>query len=282
MYTRLYNFLENYKILYSLQFGFRAKHTTLHALISLTESIKKTIDDGMFGVGVFIGLQKAFDTVNHSILLRKLEHYGIRGVALDWFTSYLPGRKQYVSVNGHTSAKIEITCGVPQGSVLGLLLFLIHINDLPNVSKYLSFYLFADDTNIYFKSHDLAHLQKIMNRELKKVRKWLDANRLSLNIDKTNFVVFHSPHKKIDDPVVIRFGRKKIKRENCVKFLSILLDANLSWKYHVNELSKKLSRTIGIFYKIRRFVPLEILKILYYSLFFSFASYGISVWGFTH
>ena len=120
-----------------------------------------------------------------------------------------------------------------------LYLFLIYINDLPNLSKYLSFYLFADDTDIYFKSHDLAHLQKIMNRELKKVRKWLDANRLSLNIDKTNFVVFHSPHKKIDDPVVIRFGRKKIKRENCVKFLGILLDANLSWKYHVNELSKK-------------------------------------------
>ena len=164
----------------------------------------------MFGVGVFIDLQKAFDTVNHSILLQKLEHYGIRGVALDWFTSYLSGRRQYVSVNGHTSAKLEITCGVPQGSVLGPLLFLIYINDLLNVSKYLSFYLFADDTNIYFKSHDLAHLQKIMNRELKKVRKWLDANRLSLNIDKTNFVIFHSPHKKIDDPVVIRFGRKKL------------------------------------------------------------------------
>ena len=109
----------------------------------------------MFGVGVFIDLQKAFDTVNHSILLQKLEHYGIRGVA-----SYLSGRKQYVSVNDHTSAKLEITCGVPQGSVLALLLFLIYINDLPNVSKYISFYLFADDTDIYFKLHDLAHLQK--------------------------------------------------------------------------------------------------------------------------
>ena len=121
------------------------------------------------------------DTVNHSILLKKLEHYGVRGTALNWFTSYLSDRSQYVSVNGHTSDHLKITCGVPQGSVLGPLLFLIYINDLPNGSKLLTFYLFSDDTNIYFKSNDITHLQKIMNRELKKVKKWLDANRLSLN-----------------------------------------------------------------------------------------------------
>ena len=136
---------------------------------------------------------------------------------------------------------------MPQGSVLGPLLFLIYINDLLNVSKYLPCFLFADDTNIYFKHHYLIHLQKTMNRELKKVRKWLDANRLSLNINKTNFVVFHSPQIKLVGPVVIRFGKKKIKRESCVKVLGIMLDANLSWKYHIAELSKKLSKTIGIF-----------------------------------
>ena len=171
---------------------------------------------------------------------------------------------------------------MPQGSVRGPLLFLIYINDLPNVSKVLSFFLFADDTNIYYKSHDLTHLQKIMNRELKKVKKWLDANRLALNIDKTNFVIFHSPHVTVPEPIVIRFCRKKIQRENCVKLLGILLDSNLSWKYHINELSKKLSRTIGIFYKIRYFVPSEILHLLYYSLFYSFLSYGVAVWGFTY
>ena len=167
---------------------------------------------------------------------------------------------------------------MPQGSVLGPLLFLIYINDLPNVSKYLSFFLFADDTNIYFKHHDIIQLQKIMNRELKKVRKWNDANRLSLNIDKTNFVVFHSPQIKLVEPVIIRFGKKKIKRESCVKFSGIMLDANLSWKYHIAELSIKLSRSIGIFYKIRHLVPFEILKSLYYSLFYFFVSYGIAVW----
>ena len=163
-------------------------------------------------------------------------------------------------MNGHTSDHLKTTCGVNPGSVLGPFLFLIYINDLPNVSKLLTFYLFADDTNIYFKSNDTTHLQKIMNRELKKVKKWLDENCLSLNIDKTNFVIFHLPCIKMPEPVMVKFGRKKIQRENCVIFLGVLLDANLSWEYHINELLKKLSRTLGFFYKIRYYVPLEILK----------------------
>ena len=149
MHRRLYNFLDLCNILYPNQFGFREKHSTNHALISMTETIKSTIDNGRYGCGVFIDLQKAFDIVNHSILLKKLEHYWIRGTASKWFTSYLIDRQQYVSVNGHYSNYLNITCGVPQGSVLGPLLFLIYINDLPNSTKVLTFYLFADDTNIY-------------------------------------------------------------------------------------------------------------------------------------
>ena len=121
-----------------------------------------------------------------------------------------------------------------------------------------------------------------MNRELKKVKKWLDANQLALNIEKTNFVIFHSPQRKIDDNIVIKFMRKKISRKTSVKFLGILLDAHLSWKQQITELLKKLARTIGIFYKIRHFIPLETLKVLYFSLFYSFVSYGIAVWGLTH
>ena len=166
MYQRLYGFLNNFDIFYPLQFGFREKPSTNHALISMTEAIRNTIDNGRYGCGVFIDLKKAFETVNHSILLKKMEHYGIRGVALDWFASYLSYRKQYVSVNGHVSDYLDICCGVPQGSVLGPLLFLIYINVLSNVSKPLSFYLFADDINIYFEASDLFTLQKVMNREL--------------------------------------------------------------------------------------------------------------------
>ena len=282
IYKRLYSFLDSCNILHSLQFGFREKHSTLHALIGMTETIKESIDNGTFGCGVFVDLQTAFDTVNHTILLQKLEHYSVRGNVLNWFSSYLCNRKQYASVNGATSNQLIITCGVPQGSVLGPLLF-IYINDLPTVSRCLSFCLFADDLNIYFNSGDLFTLQKVMNWELKKVKKWLDAIQLApaLNIEKTNFVIFHSPQRKIEENTVIKFMRKKISRKTSVKFLGILLDAHLSWKQQITELSKKLARTIGILYKIRHFVLLET-PVLYFSLFYSFVSYGIAVWGLTH
>ena len=139
----------------------------------------------------FLIFRKLFDTVNHKVLLQKLEHYGIRGKVLDWLRSYLSGRSQYIVVNGHSSEILPITCGVPQGSVCGPLLFLIYVNDLPYVSKILKFYLFADDTSIYYDSENLITLQKTINRELRKVRKWLEANRLSLNIAKTTYVIFH-------------------------------------------------------------------------------------------
>ena len=156
------SFLDAFEVLYPLQFGFREKPSTTHALLCLTKSIKHSIDNGNYGCGVFLDLQKAFDTVSHDILLQKLEHYGVRGNTLKWFQSNLTGRAQYITVNGHVSGSLLVLCGVPQGSVLGLLLFLIHVNDLPSVSKV---HLFADDTGIYYNSDNLINLEKVVNRE---------------------------------------------------------------------------------------------------------------------
>ena len=281
MYQRLYRFLEACESLFNMQFGFRSGHSTDHALVSLTDNIKSSLDKNKFGCGIFIDLQKAFDTVNHDILLSKLEHYGIRGNSLHWFKSYLKDCKQFVSVNGHSSSICNITCGVPQGSVLGPLLFLIYINDLPNTSKLLKFFLFADDTNIYFETDDLSRLSKTVNKELRKVKTWLDCNKLALNINKTNFVLFHSPKKKLPDLIPLKFGKKNIKRTKYVKFLGVLVDEHLSWKYHTCELRKKLSRTTGLFFKLRHWIPLSTLVCLYNSLFSSFLNYGIIVWGLT-
>ena len=282
MYERLYKFLAKHEILYALQFGFCASHSINHALVGLTETIKNSLDSRKFGCGIFIDLQKAFDTVNHDILLTKLEHYGIRGTSLAWFKSYLSERKQYVSVNGSNSSHLEVTCGVPQGSVLGPLLFLIYINDLPLSSSKLTFYLFADDTNIYYEAENLYQLQRVISKELKKVKIWLDVNKLSLNIDKTNYIIFKSPQHSSSETVSIKIGSLPVKRTSYVKFLGILLDENLSWKYHLTELSKKLARTCGMFFKVRHFLPINVLICLYNSLFSPFLQYGILVWGLTH
>ena len=206
----------------------------------------------------------------------KLEHYGIRGTSLDWFESYLSDRKQYVSVNGSNSDYLNVTCGVPQGSVLGPLLFLIYINDLPLSSSKLTFYLFADDTSIYCESESLTQLLSVVNKELKKVKTWLDVNKLSLNIDKTTFIIFRSPQHSFSEIVCIKCRKFPIKQTSYVKFLGVL-----SWKYHLTELSKKLARICGIFFKVRHFLPINILILLYNSLFSPFLQYGILVWGLT-
>ena len=217
--------------------------------------------------------------MNHDILLQKLEHYGIRGVALKWFSSYLTDRKQFVHLNGANSETKMITCGVPQGSVLGPLLFLLYINDLPNISNKLKFFLFADDTNIYYDSHDLKSLEKIINKELEKLHEWLCLNRLSLNISKTNFVIFHAKGKPKNTVVTLLINKKAIDEESYVKYLGILIDSQLTFKNHIDELSKKVSRAVGVLYKLSPFVTPKILINVYYAIVYPFLLYGITVWG---
>ena len=180
MYNRIYKFFSDNNLIYSLQFGFRQKYSTVHALISLTESIRKNLDEGNIGCGIFVDLQKAFDTVEHDILLSKLEHYGIRGLANEWFKSYLSNRKQYVSINGYDSNLADVKFDVPQGSVLGPLLFLIYINDLNQVLTFCKVHNFADDTNLIHFSKSVKKLNKHANLDLKNLTYWLNANKISL------------------------------------------------------------------------------------------------------
>ena len=190
MYSRLLDFLNTYKILVEYQFGFRKQHSTYMALLALMDELTKALENKDYVVGIFLDFSKAFDTVNHIILLHKLYHYGVRGSALLWFESYLSGRKQYVTYNGVASTVKTIECGVPQGSILGPLLFLIYINDLAKVSKNLMSILFADDTNMFNKGKNPMEIQTTINTELEHVSLWLKVNKLSLNIKKTHFMVF--------------------------------------------------------------------------------------------
>ena len=270
--------LEEHNVLYQHQFGFRKNNSTVFVLVQITEMIKESIDSGKFGCGIFIDLRKAFDTVNHAILLNKLEHYGVRDSMLKWFKSYLTDRKQYVSFNGQSSEQLLNKCGVPQGSVLGPVLFLIYINDLPNISKILNFYLFADDTNIYYESTSLHELERTISRELKKLYLWLNVNRLSLNIDKTDFIIFHPYNKPVKQKITIKINKKAINEKENIKYLGVLVDSSLSWKYHISSLTKKISRSIGIMYKLRPFLTLKVMNNVYYSLVYSHI-YTLEVWG---
>ena len=173
---------------------------------------------------------------------------------LQWFKSYLNNRKQYVFISGESSHLKEVSCGVPQGSVLGPLLFLLYINDLPNISNVFQFFLFADDTNIYLQSDSPEQLEYDVNNELKKLHSWLIVNRLSLNLDKTNFVTFHPYNKPMKHKITLKFNKKAIPQKSAIKCLGVMLDSTLTWHAHVDLRLKKISRAIGLMYKNRPFV----------------------------
>ena len=265
-------------VLFESQFGFQKGKSTTHSLIEIVENIRNCMDNSMYGCGIFIDLKKAFDTVNHEILIKKLEHYGVRGTSREWFSSYLNNRTQYTFCNNYSSDLKVINCGVPQGSVLGPLLFLLYINDLPNISKKLSFYLFADDTNIFYQSSDLNSLQKTINQELRKLSLWLNANRLALNISKTNFVIFAAKNKPLKN-VTILLNKKAIQQNDYVKYLGVLIDSRLTFKHHITSISLKLSRTTGAMRRIRNYVSDKTLLMIYHSLIYPHLLYGVSVWG---
>ena len=198
MFNRLLRFLNNHNIPSDNQYGFPKHHSTAsaYALVCLYDKISSAIDNKECTVGIFIDLSKAFDTVDHNILISKLERYGVRGTSLRGLESYLSNKQQYVEFNGVSSESCKIKCGVTQGSILGPLLFPLFINDLCNVSKVVDFILFADDTNIFFSHKDFNLLPGILNSEMLKLTQWCRANKLSINFKKSNFMVFSPPQRR--------------------------------------------------------------------------------------
>ena len=281
MYNRLISFLESNKILFKNQFGFRKQHSTYMALVLLLYKIVKALENGEYVIGIFLDFSKAFDTVDPNILLKKLEYYGIRGVCLDWFKSYLTVRKQYVTYNGIPSGTKLIQCGVPQGSVLGPLLFLLYINDLPNVCKSADPILFADDTNLFMNGSNLIDLQTEINSELLEISTWLKINKLSLNVSKTHHMIFTTKRK--DKPsVALSIEGHSIDEVDNTKFLGIYLDNKMNWKKHITYISGKVARGIGLIIKARKMLTSDALLTLYYSFIFPYLSYCNHIWGCTY
>ena len=278
MYKRFYTFLNKNSVIYNLQFGFRQQYSTSHALINITENIRKALDDGNIGCGVFVDLQKAFDIFEHQILLAKLNHYGIFGVLNDWFKSYLSNRNQYVSINGYESVLAALNCGIPQGSVLGPLLLLLYMNDLNQAINFCKVHHFTDDTNLLCLSNSIKKLNKLVNADLKHLVNWLNANKISLNIKQTDMVIIKSKQKKFEGDLKIKLCGKRLYPTESVKYLEVTIDTNLSWQFHVNDLSIKLNRVNALLFKLRKYVSLKILRPIYLAIFDSYLSYCCLVW----
>ena len=286
MYNRIYSFFENNDLFFDKQFGFQKNTSTEHAILQLTNEISKSFSKKELTLGVFIDLSKAFDTVNHDILLRKLEYYGIRGATKKWLKSYLSNRKQYIIFDKHKKTEYcNITCGVPQGSILGPLLFLIYVNDFHRASTEISTVMFADDTNLFISDKNINQLFSRMNNELIKVSTWFKANKLSLNVTKTKFTLFHPISKKRTIPLILpllKIDDTHITRDRVTKFLGVLIDENISWKAQIANICSKVSKSIGILYKARHYLSKFLLKQLYSAFIHSYLNYANIAWGSTH
>ena len=278
VYQQLYGFLMKNKFFAQEQFGFRRNLSTSDAIVDMTQFVYDSLDRGGIVVSFFLDFSKAFDCVNHNILLRKLEAFGVRGLANNWFRSYLSGRSQYVGVNKSVSSRKLIEYGVPQGSTLGPLLFLIFINDFPTCSNFFKFTLFADDSTLSCSfDHSNTRLMKIeLERQLLPVFQWLSHNRIKLNSDKSNYIIFSYRKKIVIDS--LEFGDSLLRQVHSTKFLGLFIDEHLSFRYHVDHVVNKISKSIGLLFKLNYYLPRNILLTLYNTLVLPYLNYGIIIW----
>ena len=278
MYRRVHDFLILNNTLHENQYGFRQGRSCEHALLVAQNEILSSLGKKEISMLLLIDFSKAFDTVYHEILLRKLYFYGIRGIAHSWFKSYLSGRKQYVSLNNKNSATLDMQFGVPQGSILGPLLFIIYINDIPNVSEYAKFVMYADDANLLLTGKNVEEIESKFIHLSKNLESWVNCNRLAFNLKKTHYMIFAS--RKVDDlgfkPKLCDF---EISRKNTARFLGVIINENLTWNDHILAIKAKMSRYVGILYKLKKFLPLSALKNIFHSFVQSHLNYCSLVWG---
>ena len=279
MYSRLINFFKKHNTLYENQYGFQSNMSTEYAVNKVLNYVVETLERNEIGVCIFLDFAKAFDTVNHEILIDKLEYYGIRGVALNWLKSYLTNRMQCTEI-GDTQSELElIKCGVPQGSVLGPLLFLIYINDIVNSSKLFKFTLFADDTSLYYSCKNTNNLELTINTELSRISDWLSANKLSLNVGKSKLLYYTNKNRNCLKDIVVKINNEILKEVDSAKYLGVLMDNKLNWNMHVNNIKLRISKGISILSLIRHYVPQTILRSLYFTFINSHIDYNLLNWG---
>ena len=280
IYNQLYNYLHAHNLLSKYQSGFRPLHSTTTALLDATMEWFTNMDNGQINSVVFLDLSKAFDTVDHLILLRKLSLYGSSDSTIKWFQSYLTNRTQCCAVNGHLSSNRKIKCGVPQGSILGPLLFLLYINDLPQCLKFSRPRMYADDTNITVSDKSLTKVINSTNKDLANIKQWLLANKLSLNVAKTEHMFIGSDDNlnKIRDASLIHIDGLAIKKVSSAKCLGVKIDERLTWDEHTDYVCKKVSQAISGLKQVRRFISQNTAVTIFNSLIQPIFDYCDVVW----